>query len=323
MIRNIAALTGLALLVAAPAAAETWQMPTPYADSLAVTRNVAQFAKDVEELTDGELTITLHTNASLIKHRDIKNAVRSGQVQIGELLMSILSNENPVYEIGSLPFQISSYADAKRLSENARALVEEDMERQGMKLLFINPWGTQGLYSADPIETVDDMQGAKFRAYNFATQRIAQLAGAVPTQVELADLPQAFNTGRVSMMITSVATGVSSSSWDFLNYFYNLQVSVAKDMIIVSQEAFDALSPDAQKGLLEAAKRAEPRGWKMAQADEAEKLKVLSDHGINVEPGSEALREGLRKIGKQMADEWKEDASPEAKAVLEAYQAGE
>ncbi|MGB3179020.1 MAG: hypothetical protein WBC68_05475 [Albidovulum sp.] len=51
----------LALGLAAPVFAETWDMPTPYGDSTFHTVNIRQFAADVAAATDGALEITVHS----------------------------------------------------------------------------------------------------------------------------------------------------------------------------------------------------------------------------------------------------------------------
>lgn len=321
MMKTLLTAACLAIAGAAPSLAQTsWQMPTPYPESSAVTKNVLAFAEEVSELTDGKLNIVVHPAASLIKHGEIKNAVRSGQVEIGEILMSTLSNEDPAYELESLPFLVGTFEDAQRMWEVTRDHTAQDMNRQRMTLLFANPWSPQGLYSAEPVESAADMRGGRFRAYNYTTERIAQLAGAVPTQVEAADLAQAFSTGRVNMMVTSTATGVSAAVWDFLNHFYDVRVSYSKDIVFVNTEALEALEPDVREGLMEAARRAEARGWEMAQADHSEGLKILADNGVEVGEGSETLRTELREIGTTMVEEWKERAGETGAALLAAYQ---
>ena len=49
--------------------------------------------------TNGGLTIKIHNAGSLFKHKQIKKAVRSGQVPIGEFFMGLLASENPVCAI--------------------------------------------------------------------------------------------------------------------------------------------------------------------------------------------------------------------------------
>ena len=52
-------------------------MPTPYPDGNFHTKNVIQFAFDVDPATDGSLKITVHSAGSLIKHPEIKRSVRT------------------------------------------------------------------------------------------------------------------------------------------------------------------------------------------------------------------------------------------------------
>ena len=54
-----------------------WDMPTPYADGNFHTKNVKQFAEDVKAASGGKLELVVHSNASLIKHPEIKRAVQT------------------------------------------------------------------------------------------------------------------------------------------------------------------------------------------------------------------------------------------------------
>lgn len=309
-----------ALVVAVPTYAQTtWQMPTPYPDASVVSRNVKQFAEEVREATGGKLNIVVHTTGSLIKHGEIKNAVRSGQVQIGEILASTLSNDDPVFEMDSLPFLVENFTDAEKLWGVVKEHLRDNIGRQRMTLLFANSWGPQGLYSKAAVNSTADMRGARFRAYNYTTERIAQLAGAVPTQVEAADLAQAFSTGRANMMVTSTATGVSAAVWDFLDHYYDVRVSIPFDIILVNNKALEALEPDVRKALLEVAARAEKRSWSMAEEDDKKNLKTLADNGLTVEPGSDQLRAELKKIGETMSAEWEKKAGDKGAALLKEY----
>ena len=103
ILKPLAALLASAAL-AAPAFAASWDMPTPYGDTVFHTKNITQFAEDVAEATEGGLEITVHSAGSLFAHPEIKDAVRRGLAPIGETLMSRLANEDPIFEIDSIPF---------------------------------------------------------------------------------------------------------------------------------------------------------------------------------------------------------------------------
>lgn len=100
-------------LGAASASAQTkWNLPAAYPNDNPHTENLVLFAKDVEAATSGKLSITVHGNASLFKAPEIKRAVQTGQAQMGEVLLSLHENEDPVYGIDVVPFLATSFADS-------------------------------------------------------------------------------------------------------------------------------------------------------------------------------------------------------------------
>jgi TRAP-type C4-dicarboxylate transport system substrate-binding protein len=298
-----------------------WDMPTPYPDGNFHTRNIAEFAAEVSEKTGGSLNITVHANQALIKHPEIKNSVRDGIVPIGETLVSRLENESPIFGVDSVPFLASSYDDSWKLYEAQRPYLEAALEEQGLQLLFSVAWPPQGIYARKEVTTIADLEGLKFRAYNLGTERVAALANMVPTQIEASDVPTAFATGRVEAMITSPSTGVDSKAWDFVTHYHDTQAWLPRNMVIVNKAAFDALSPEEQAAVTEAAQAAETRGWEMSRVETDEKTQELTDNGITVVTPSEELKAGFAEIGATIAAEWEANAGADGTALLEAFQA--
>ncbi len=315
-----AATFSLALGLAMPATAETWDMPTPYGDSTFHTVNIAQFAEDVKAATGGALEITVHSAGSLFPHGEIKNAVRSRQVPMGEFFLSTLSNEDLAFGIDSQPFVATSYDDAAKLWAAQKPVIEGLLAAQGLKPLFSVPWPAQGLYTNGEIADVDALAGLRFRAYNAALEEFATLAKAAPVQVEAADIPQAFATGQVQAMITSPSTGANSKAWDFVDTYTPIDAWVPKNIVVVNQRMFDGLPADVQAAVLEAAAAAEARGWEMSKAEAAAKTQEMADNGMTIATPSPELVAGLKAIGDQMLENWKGGASPDALAILSAYQ---
>ncbi|WP_239025431.1 TRAP transporter substrate-binding protein [Roseicyclus persicicus] len=322
-LRSLALATALGAL-ALPAAAQTaWDMPTPYGDSVFHTANIIQFADEVREATGGQLDITVHSAGSLFGHPEIKDAVRRGLAPIGEILLSRLANENPVFEADSIPFLADSYADARALWEASRPAVEALLAEQGLTLLYAVPWPGQSLYLNEEVTDPAALQGVTFRAYNTATEQLANILGMVPTQVEAGDIPTAFATGRVAAMMTSPSTGVSSQAWDFTSVYVDVNAWLPKNVVFVNTDALNALPEDQRAALLEAAEIAEIRGWAMSEAETASQIATLASNGMTVVQPSEALSAALAAAGEQMTTEWLARAGDAGAAILEAYQAAQ
>ena len=300
----------------AAVAQTSWDMPTPYPDGNFHTKNVVQFAADVDKATNGALKIKVHSAGSLIKHPEIKRAVRQGTAPIGEVLISLAANEAPVYGVDSVPFLATGYAAAKKLYDAQKPFLEKQLASEGLVLLYSVPWPPQGIYAKKELKSMDDLKGLKFRTYNTFTGRIAALSGAIPTQVEVPDIPTAFSTGRVESMITSPATGVDSKAWDFLTHYHDTQAWLPRNMVFVNKEAFDKLTADQKKAVTDAAKAAEARGWKASEEETTAKTQVLKDNKITIVTPSDALKKGFTEIGGKIAGEWEASAGADGKALL-------
>jgi TRAP-type C4-dicarboxylate transport system substrate-binding protein len=299
--------------------AEEWNMPTPYPDGNFHTQNIIQFADEVRTATGGKLDIKVHSAGSLVKHPEIKNAVRKGIVPMGEFFLSRLSNENPVFGVDSLPFVATNYEDAAKLWHASRPIIEKQLARQRLQVLFSVPWPPQGLYTKNPVTAASDIKGLKMRAYNALTEKLATSMGAVPTQVEVPDIPQAFATGQVEAMITSPSTGANSKAWDFVNVYTNIQAWIPKNIVVVNKRSFDALPQDVQQKVLTAAKHAEERGWAASKKETASKIKIMQNNGMTISEPTATLMQELKAIGKTVSADWLANAGADGKAVMDTY----
>ena len=312
--------SALATLLASSAFAQTsWDMPTPYGDGIFHTQNIRQFAEDVSKATNGNLTITVHSANSLFGHAEIPDAVRDGLVPIGEFLLSRLANEDPLYGLDSIPFLASSYEDSAKLWSVSRDEISAKLAARGLTVLYAVPWPGQSLYLRKEVTEPAQFEGLAFRAYNVASERLAQLLGATPTQVEETDVATAFTTGRVEAMITSPSTGANAKAWDFVSHYIDVQAWLPNNVIVVNTEAFDALSDEERNALREAASAAEARGLEMSKAETSAKIDELEAGGMIVSQPTEAVAAKLQEIGKTMTAEWQEKAGASGQAVVEAF----
>jgi TRAP-type C4-dicarboxylate transport system substrate-binding protein len=311
---------GLAVGLAGPAGAQTkWNLPAAYPADNFHSENLAWFAKEVEKETGGKLLITVHAGASLFKAPEIKRAVATGQAQIGEVLISIHENEDPIFGLDTIPFLTAGYADARKLYEASKPAMAKKLEAQGLKLLYVAPWPSQGLYTKKDINSVEDLKGLKMRVYNVGTTRIAELAGAQAVTIQAAELPQALATGTVNAFITSGATGYDSKAWETVSHFYDVQGWQPRNVVIANKAAFGGLDKSAQDALIKVAAAAEERVWKSSEAKSEWYLDQLKAKGMKVEKPSAALMSGLKKIGEQLTADWIAKAGPDGKAIVDAY----
>lgn len=316
---RFATLGAVCALAATAASAESWDMPMAYPATNFHSENGAEFAACVGQSTGGELEIVTHPGGSLFGGDDIKRAVQTGQAPIGERLISAHANEDPLFGIDSIPFLATSFEASEKLWDAARPTMEEVLAEQNLVLLYSVPWPPQGLYTDKAMTSAADLDGVKFRAYNAATARIAELAGMVPVQIEAAELAQALATGVVESFISSGATGVDSKVWEQLSHFYDAQAWLPRNLVLANKDAFDGLDEGAREGLRACADEAAKRGLATVRDLAGQYLETLAENGMTVEPPSDALAADFEDYGATMTEEWLASTGEQGQAIIEAY----
>jgi TRAP-type transport system periplasmic protein len=310
----------VAALAAAGAAAQTkWDLPAAYAAGNFHSVNLAEFAADVDKATAGKLKITVHANASLFKAPEIKRAVQGGQAQIGEVLISNFANEWPLFGADALPFLADSYDESVKLWQVQKPFFDKKLAEQGLVALYSVPWPPQGVYSKKPLNSAADLKGVKWRAYNPATSRIAELVGAQPVTVQAAEVSQAFATGIAESMMSSGATGWDSKLHEHVKYWYDTQAWLPRNLILVNKAALDALDAPTRAALLKAGADAEARGLAASKRANGESLDKLKGGGMNILPPPTALAADMKKVGDTLLKEWLDKAGTEGKQLIDAY----
>ena len=308
--------------LAAPAFAETWDMPMAYAASNYHSEVGAEFAQCVTDGTGGEIEIVTHPSGSLFAGADIKRAIQTGQVPIGERLLSGHQNEDALFGWDSVPFLVGSFEEHGQLWEAAKPTIEGLLEEQNLHLLYSVPWPPQGLYFAKEVNDVADMEGVKFRSYNNATSRLAELTGMLPVTIEAAEISQAFATGVAESMISSGATGYDRKVWESLSHFYAVDAWLPRNYLMVNGDVWEGTSDEMKAVIGECAATAEENGLQRAMDYTQFTLDGLAEGGMTVGPASDNLMGQLQEIGATMTEEWLAEAGEEGQAIVDAFQGG-
>lgn len=313
----------VALTAGSALAAEKWDMPMAYSASNFHSENGVAFAECVGAGTNGEITIDVHPGGSLFAGADIKRAIQTGQVQIGERLLSGHQNESAVFGFDSIPFLAPSFDDSVKLYEAAKPKIEALLDEQNLELLYAVPWPPQGLYFKKEVNSVADMAGVKFRSYNNTTSRLAELTGMLPVTVEAAEISQAFATGVAESMVSSGATGYDRKVWESLTHFYEVDAWLPRNYVMVNQDVWSDVS-DANKAAIQScATEAEARGLQASKDYTQFTMDGLTEGGMAVQPAGDALMDELREIGATMTAEWLEAAGDDGTALVDAFKAAQ
>jgi len=302
-----------------PGTSTSWKLATGYRAESFHTLNIMQFSRDVEQATAGQLLIQVHANNTLARLNDISQAVQQGKAEAGETIMSSLVKDIAIAGADSVPFVVNSYKDAQRLWKLQRPGIEKHFAERGLKLLYAVPWPPQGLHSSKPVRGLADFKGTQMRTYNQTTLRIAEMLGAKPVDVAMVDVGKALAEGRMDNMITSALTGVENRVWGAIRYYYEINAWFPKNVVFVSNKAFEALQPGARTMVLKAAADAESRGWLASQALASSATEELRQNGVRIERIPADLEQEIKRMGEKFSREWVRSVGNEANDIFVPY----
>jgi len=321
ILATAAVVSATALASSVAQAQTTWTMASGYPESSFFTQNIRLFIKEIEEKSGGKLKIDLRSSDSLIKHDAIKRAVQSGQVQIGEIRFGVYGNEAAMYNLDNIPGVASDYDKAYELMKAQRPFWDEMFKKNGMRVLTYVAWPGQGFYTKEPVKSLADLKGQQLRIYSKQTQIRGEKLGMEALILPFAEVPQAFSTGMIQALWTSAQTGTDVQAWDYVKHFTYTGTMHNKNGIIVNERALRQLDEATRKIVIEAGERATDRGWELSKKASSEREQILKDHGMTVTQAPKDIMDRIDEIGKEMVADWLAAATPEEKAVYEAYQA--
>jgi TRAP-type C4-dicarboxylate transport system substrate-binding protein len=297
-----------------------WNLPTVAAPTYYHTVNYQAWGAKVKEKSGGRLEIRVHPASSLYPGPELIPAVLDGRSEIGTVLASYLTDV--LLEMGplELPFMTSSIEEHKKAAMQLRAFYTEMLAKKGLKLLAINTWPSQQLFSTVPIRTVADWKGKKIRVYGADSANVTRLLGGAPINIAFGEVYTALEKKTVDGAMTSATNAEPMKFFEvakFLDYWYI--AGAAQEWLVANQKAWDALPKDLQQVVLDAIKEVnlEEKEWADAAAFDERVRKRLPELGMTVvDPPKEEL-EKARKIARAAWDTWLSRTGAEGKRGLE------
>ena len=258
--------------------------PHPYND-------MAEFmAEKIAKRSDGAIEVKVFDAGQLGKDPAV-----IGEMGLGTIDLMISSTNNavkqvPEYQVFSMPYLFGGFDDLMgRVGPGtpAEAYFQQayDDHSLNMRLLALGGSGTRNLSNAKgPVNALADISGFKMRTppSPMISKTWAEL-GTLPVTVAWGELYAAVQTGVAEALESSIPGYTGSKLYEVAPYLALTGHTIQVNHISMSQRAWDRLTPDQQKMVLEVAAEASVVGIEMARKYETDLVEMLqSKHGVTV-----------------------------------------
>jgi TRAP-type transport system periplasmic protein len=327
MVRLFRLLAGAILLLFLSAAADAqtvWDMSTEYPQSAMPGLGVTTFAQHVAELSTGKLVIRPSFDAAAgIKSAGMLAAVREGRVQAGDAFAGSLEAEDAIFALPSLPFLVTSIADARRLADLARPHLTAALQSRGQRLLYLTPWPPSGIWSKAQLKTIADLSGLSIRTYDKISSEVFASAGARATLISFADTMPKLADGSINAVLSSGDGGAGRKLWEYLPYFSEITYSLPMSVASVNQAAYDGLPPDLRAAVDNASRQTETELWLALSTRLQQNYEKMRQNGVTIDSSpAPAIVAALRSAAATAQAAWCTRSGPTCQQVLGAFKAG-
>jgi len=259
MFENITkSLIGAAALavIGVTAHAADWRGWNIHVDGYPNTVAMDKFAELLADKTGGEITLQMFHGGTLGSQPDAVEQVRAGALEIGNFNLGPIGPIVAEANVVSLPFIFKDVPHMFRvLDSEGGAAIAAGMAAKGLTPLAWYDAGARSFYNGEKaINTPADVQGMKVRVMNndLFTGMIAQLGGN-PSPMAFAEVYQALKTGVVDGAENNWPSYESTGHFEVAGFYSLSQHLIIPECICVNTDAFNALSPEMQAAVSEAA----------------------------------------------------------------------
>jgi TRAP-type C4-dicarboxylate transport system substrate-binding protein len=316
-----------ALLLLHPVAAHAqavWDMPTEYPQTAMPGLGLTTFARHVAESSAGKLQIKPSFDAaSGIKSSGMLAAIAEGKVQAGDAFAGALEAEDAIFALPSLPFLVTSIADAKRLADLARPHLAAALQKKGQRLLYLTPWPPTGIWSKSQLKTPADLASLSIRTYDKVSSEVFAGVGAKAAWMNFAEAMPKLADGSINAVLSSGDGGAGRKLWDYLPFFTAITYSLPLSVASLNQTVYDALTPDLRAAVDAASRQTESELWLALSTRLQENYQRMRDNKVTIDDKPDpAVIAALQSAAAVAQGAWCTRSGAVCQQTLDAFKAG-
>lgn len=289
------------------------------------SRTAQRWAEQVEEITDGGVTVRLHYSESLVGADESAQATLDGRADMAQVGSIYAASDLSMFTVIELPFETDNpevqMTAIERLYEENETY-REDFDRQGVRLLFPIPLGVAAVGLEEKAESLDDLKGMSIRSGGL-TSDVMLAAGANPIGMTANDIYESMSRGVVdgytALALANLPTfGLSQAT----PYLMDPGIGAYSSSIaVINEELFQSMPEEHQEALLEVSDQGISMGLEEMDALGETACQELTENGTEFSSlPEEEVAELKENAG--IAQDWVEryeERGYDAQSVLDDY----
>lgn len=231
-------------------------------DGNPTTESMVFFVEKVKEKTGGTVEVRLFNNSQLGGQREALESMQAGTIEMCMANAGPMAQFVPTMDALSLPYVFQSTDHMfKALNGKAGDMIKADIGKAGFVFLYWGDGGSRNLINnKKPITKPEDLKGLKIRVMDSKLMvNTLNAMGAIATPMAQGEVYSALQQGVLDGWENNPVTLLTLKLYEVSDYFSWTRHFMVPDLVLISKQAFAKLSPEQQKGMMDAAKEAEAK----------------------------------------------------------------
>lgn len=303
----------------------TLRIQTHYASEHPSGKLAAQFADDVQTMSDGSITIEMFYSSSVVATTETWDAAVNGILDCDMTGGAYQTGKNPAFQfVGDImggydtPYQQLSWLYYGGGYDAAQELYNEF----GMQLVGWWIYGQESLSSSKPIAGPADLEGWKFRSPPGLETEIFTEMGATPIVMDFTEIFTALESGIIDGADASgLNNNVGLGLYDIVKHAtYPGFHSMPSDHLACNKEVWDSMTPAQQRIMDTAMQKLALHTAISNEKKNAEAAAMLKEQGVTLYNWSDEDKADFRAAAQRAWDGWAKK-TPEAAALVASHRA--
>lgn len=261
---SLATLVSAGLFASTEALAErTLRLSLQVSTKHPVGANIMYFKEQVEKASNGELKVEVYDSAQLYKGSEIPQAVGSGAVDMGLVLIDEYAGTIPAVGIFSVAFMFPNYdvlSKAADPNSPIRKEIDELIRKTGTRVMWWQDYGpVQLLSKGDPVTEPSQMKGKKVRVLGKPSGDFIKALGGVPVKIGGSEQFLAYQRGTVDIGMTGTTAIQSRKLFEVMDAVTITNHAQTEFLIVINDKLWDSLSAKEKQWMSEGALAAEQK----------------------------------------------------------------
>lgn len=209
-----------------------------------------EWADQLEERTDGAVTVETFPGATLLDSGDIYPGVASEIVEVGLDGPSYDPSQFPMSSAAALPL---GFDNAEQASANFLELLLEEEPAEFDDFQIVTAFTAEPAYiqTVEPVRTLDDLNGLTLRSPGGSHNDTVEALGAVPIGMPPPEIAENLGTGVLDGIVGSREQLMDFELAEFLPYLTEVPLGPSASFVaVMNQDIFDGLDSEIQDEIL-------------------------------------------------------------------------